>query len=203
MKKDNIKIFFTIVLLIISFQSKQALSAFVGQNLQISHELSFYPVDNPWGEVQTVNVTNDNSDSIFIFNGITNEGYTIGYWVDFNDKSLEISWDFDKTRLYSGSYTAQSINGLHVYGVDTLLLENISNITFSATDFVFSNSLDRIFILPDENRMMFDFSGLNVNPSSKITFNFEITAVPLPSSIWLFGSGVLVLVSLYKRKNHG
>jgi hypothetical protein len=182
-------------LLILNVFPGQGFASFIGQDIQISHELSFYPVGSPWDEVHSVNVTNDDSDSVFIFNGITSNNYTIGYWVNFNESTLNISWDFDQTRIYSGTHTRQSINGLHVLGLETEFLENITDISFASTDFNFSDSQERIFVLPNENRMMFDFAGLTVNPTSEISFVFEFHSVPEPSSLYLLLIGVLFIIA--------
>jgi hypothetical protein len=47
----------------------------------------------------------------------------------------------------------------------------------------------------------FSISGKTLNAKAGRSFNLTATATPIPAAIWLFGSGLVGLVSILRRKN--
>ena len=41
---------------------------------------------------------------------------------------------------------------------------------------------------------------LTAGDTAEFTTNFEVTPVPVPAAVWLFGSGLLGLIGVAKRK---
>jgi hypothetical protein len=45
-----------------------------------------------------------------------------------------------------------------------------------------------------------DFTGTDIE-GNWIASSFEVTAVPLPAAVWLFGSGLVFLASIFRRRS--
>ena len=141
----------------------------------------------------TVIVEEGSADSFDMLIGNNING-PVGYAVDINSSSINIDFYF----AGSGSYfSPSSFNGLYfsneVFGANKF----IETATIYLENFNFDQS--RIILL-DEHSIGLNFSELYFYDNSLLTISFDVTAVPVPAAVWLFGSGIIGLIGLSIRK---
>lgn len=86
--------------------------------------------------------------------------------------------------LFDGNDPLQLFNSYEIYNL-TLALDEITR----ANGFLTSRHWDQNGDIDDGYYMTFDIDGVSLSP------------VPLPPTLWLFGSGLLGLIGVAKRKN--
>ena len=97
----------------------------------------------------------------------------------------------DITVLYEADLTSFNFSG---FGVDALFGYN--------TEMTFCHAALTAYCTPAESVYMEIQDGQSFNlDSKKFSANgFQVTTVPVPAAVWLFGSGLLGMVSIAKRK---
>ncbi len=109
-----------------------------------------------------------------------------------------------------------------------ITFEVLTDYTYTLTGDLFANALGRVDLFFDGNTAsesdgIFSFSGYLAAGSYNLTidalaaidgsqlatsgFNYdlqltEVSAIPLPAAVWLFGSGLIGLIGLARRKTH-
>lgn len=113
------------------------------------------------------------------------QGYPITS-IDFSDTTIELDffWNFNGT--------VASFNGWRFYDASNTIPEftNAVLTTSNTTGWTVSFDADNIW-LNGSGSAYFDNSTLRI----------DISAVPIPAAVWLFGSGLVFLIGLSKRKH--
>jgi hypothetical protein len=93
--------------------------------------------------------------------------------------------------LYEADLTSFAFSG---FGVNALFGYN--------TMMTFCNAAIAAYCTPAESVYMgiLDGGDFNLNSKKFSANGFQVTTVPVPAAVWLFGSGLLGMVSVAKRK---
>ena len=119
--------------------------------------------------------------------------------INVGDNFIEIDFDntgaFNRfTSAFQNTYifTFDSIAALNI--IDASIDTSLTTLGLSADDVTFSG-----------RQLFVNVEGLSFNTSTfariNLTSNGGVSAVPLPASLWLFGSGLLALVGFKRVKN--
>lgn len=120
--------------------------------------------------------------------------------INAGDDFLEI--DFDNTGAFT-SFAAGYFNG-YVFTFD-------SNVAVTFTDAAIDTSVTTLGLSPSDltfsgNQLLVNVEGLTFNTSTFARINLTSvggpTTVPLPAAFWLFGSGLLGLIGISRRKKY-
>jgi len=77
---------------------------------------------------------------------------------------------------------------------------NIEPQTGLVTDLQITDTAVWLFFNPPEEIGLLNGQGVIGTPNDLYSFHLQPTAVPLPAAVWLFGSGLLGLVGMARRK---
>ena len=148
----------------------------------------------------------DNSGIVIVEEGIndvfdmylgSNFDGPVGYLVDINSSSISIDF-YISTHGGTHFNGGEIYNGLYISGAEFNAPSFISSMTFASNAFSFDESRA---ILIDDHSVVLDFSSISFWDNSSLDINFDQPpAVPIPSAVWLFGSGLIGLIGFARRK---
>ena len=120
-----------------------------------------------------------------------------GVYDDSGDGTLGISINDITFNVGSLTFT----NAMDIWGgADLYLLSN--NQVFDGIDYAGTDQIGTYF---DSYSLLGTFASYDIDGSGSLLLegswdSFSVTAVPVPAAVWLFGSGLLALVGLSRRK---
>ena len=112
--------------------------------------------------------------------------------IDIDDSSITLSPQQDNDFSNTGLLTLSDLNWTDTPGQITGFQLTLNNVPgFTSSDITFGT--DQIVI---------DIANLELDVGSFAIINLEVahTVVPVPAAVWLFGSGLLGLVGVARRK---
>ena len=113
-------------------------------------------------------------------------------WVSFDHDVFEVSGDYFGNLGYGGTVTAYDNSGLELGLIDLDAITGSTNDVglIGSFDFLTTSAIAELHMISDSAN-----AGTLLN-----NLTFEASPVPVPAAVWLFGSGLMALVGVSRRK---
>ena len=148
-----------------------------------------------------VTVSGSNDINVLSFNGLGIVGGVVDNGLDFGES---MTFTFDLGLVTNVNYSVHSlsntdfethpeVNGernIEIFGINNTSLGvfNTTGVDGSVSKFV-------------SNQAISSFTISMLHDTTRITqLSYDVSTVPVPAAVWLFGSGLLVLVGMARRK---
>ena len=165
---------------------------------------------------QTQEQTVDGENFIFDFNpgayelGSTSS-FTVSVQGDFNDISTEYSTKITIGGVDKGNFNRVSAKAYDVSmrggsNINTYEYKLNFDLTAAQTEDFMSNSIVLVDFGEEVQHICgwWNFSNCNVlsgnAPYAEVEYTYEVSSVPIPGAVWLFGSALLGLAGVARRK---
>ena len=189
--RKNVTINLALILLLISSVSEASL---VGSEFILEHRYA-----ETLSNSGSVIVEEGAADSFDMLLGTTVGAKPTGYTVDINPTNITIDFYISDTTSRFAGVPDGYINGLY-----------LSSENFDANKFIETATIYREYLgfgqtritLFDNHSIELNFEEIEWSNNSLLVINFEQTVVPIPSAVWLFGSGLIGLVGLARRRGN-
>ena len=108
-----------------------------------------------------------------------------------------VVWDFTTSTGIIDN-VAGTVNGIAVTALSSVTGDfSVASIEFQAVGIA---GLNTDLLLAEYALNPWASGGSNITPLSFVNANVAISPVPVPAAVWLFGSGLLTLLSVARRK---